>query len=109
MGPAWKCLFASEIGTSHVKRGDPCQDSAIVRSAFVNGEEFLIVACSDGAGSCPLSHEGSSLVCEAFSHAVTDEIAVAISNGIESVAAFRTCITSARQRLVQEATVREVS
>lgn len=58
----WKTLHASEVGTSHLSTGHPCQDAAAVRRVLVGSEEYLLIAICDGAGSAELSHEGARFV-----------------------------------------------
>jgi Protein phosphatase 2C len=58
----WKTLHASEAGTSHLAASLPCQDAADVRRLLVGGEEFLLIAICDGAGSAVLAHEGAQFV-----------------------------------------------
>ncbi len=108
MGQAWKYLCASEIGTSHSKRGDRCQDNSLARELIVGNDRWLIVACSDGAGSCPLSHEGSLLACEAFTAASSEYLRIGkLQDGI-SQEVFLSWVTEARQRVLREAAARNV-
>ncbi len=68
---AWRCIAASSIGTSHVRAGLPCQDSAECRLFSARGDDPALVAVvSDGAGSAPESEEGSRLACSTASDAV---------------------------------------
>lgn len=66
MSLSWKIICGISIGTSHVKRGSPCQDFALTRQLNINGEQFLVIACADGAGSCSLSDKGAALACATF-------------------------------------------
>lgn len=54
----WRILGASEIGTSHVRQGTPCQDA---HGSVLMSPEFLVAAVADGLGSAPNSGEGASL------------------------------------------------
>ena len=56
--PSWRVASASVRGTSHVKTGQPCQDSVY---HCVTSGGALIAAVADGAGSAALSDIGSSL------------------------------------------------
>ena len=64
---SWRTAFASVIGTSHVRAGLPCQDASgclVIRDG--DGEEILIAAVSDGAGTAKRSEVGSSLAVARF-------------------------------------------
>ena len=54
----WRVASASVRGTSHVKTGQPCQDSVY---HCVTSSGALIAAVADGAGSAALSDRGSSI------------------------------------------------
>jgi hypothetical protein len=59
--PSWRIASASEIGTSHIGSGTPCQDSAaqeVIETA--EGPVLAAVVC-DGAGSAAHSEVGSQL------------------------------------------------
>jgi len=56
----WFGTAASVVGTGHIARGIPCQDS----SAVVMEHEFQLAVVSDGAGSARLSQHGSAAVVE---------------------------------------------
>jgi len=63
----WRTAFATSIGTSHAKTGTPCQDAgrcAVVEAA--DGEEVLLIAVSDGAGTAKRSDVGSSMAVNHF-------------------------------------------
>lgn len=68
----WRVLRASVVGTSHAKTGAPCQDASDAARLPSSDGEVLGLACSDGAGSARLSHEGSSLACAAILGEVHD-------------------------------------
>jgi hypothetical protein len=55
----WRIAAASAIGTSHIKNGQPCQDSVRVRLVQTPNGPVLISAVSDGAGSAAHSEIGS--------------------------------------------------
>jgi hypothetical protein len=74
MLPVWNYVHASAIGTSHADRGEQCQDSSAVDVLEVGGEAILVLTCSDGAGSCPRSGEGSFLACTTFIDIVRREL-----------------------------------
>jgi hypothetical protein len=60
----WRFAFASVMGTSHHKSGDPCQDaSACELLTRGDGDDVLIAVACDGAGSARLSQVGSHETC----------------------------------------------
>jgi len=59
----WKAIAASEIGTAHQKRNQPCQDYADF--CLLDGD-VLVGAVSDGAGSAMHSEQGSRLAVKAI-------------------------------------------
>ena len=59
----WRVIRASVQGTSHIKTGQPCQDSSAVAANAPDG--ILIAAVADGAGSAALSADGSRLAADA--------------------------------------------
>jgi hypothetical protein len=67
----WRATAASAIGTSHVKRQEPCQDVSL---CAVSGER-LICAVSDGAGSAAHAEIGAQLAAiqfAAWARTITD-------------------------------------
>lgn len=64
----WRYVAASVPGTSHIEAAQPCQDACEVKQAVTpDGEEFLVLIASDGAGSALFSQEGSQIVCQFLS------------------------------------------
>jgi len=56
----WRWIGRSVRGTSHVRAGTPCQDACrIDRVGEGPDGAVLVLVCADGAGSAPLSQEGS--------------------------------------------------
>ncbi|BCA07779.1 PP2C family serine/threonine-protein phosphatase [Bradyrhizobium diazoefficiens] len=55
----WRIAATSAIGTSHIKNGQPCQDSVDVKLVRSLSGPVLISAVSDGAGSAAHSEIGS--------------------------------------------------
>lgn len=49
------------VGTSHKERGGPGQDAFLVEIAERNGDQILVVAVSDGAGSARAADVGSKI------------------------------------------------
>ena len=63
-GRRWRYAFASAIGTSHVRSGDPCQDACVCEVFEVPRRgDVLVAVAADGAGSAKLSQFGSSETC----------------------------------------------
>ncbi len=63
----WRIAGASVIGTSHVGSGLPCQDAH--RCAVLHdrdGQEVLVAAAADGAGSARCAERGAGLAVAAF-------------------------------------------
>ena len=63
----WKFGFASVAGTSHRKASLPCQDASRAEIFHdQNGQEVLIAAASDGAGSAAQAQLGAMFAAEFF-------------------------------------------
>lgn len=71
MPETWKLLLGSAIGTSHERRGEPCQDYAHGREFLVGTSSILILACADGAGSASHAQIGAKLACLTFLQAAS--------------------------------------
>ncbi|MBD2151684.1 protein phosphatase 2C domain-containing protein [Pseudanabaena sp. FACHB-1277] len=57
----WRAIARFEMGTDHISTQTPCQDYAEYKPY---GNDYLIGAVSDGAGSRSLSHYGSKIAVE---------------------------------------------
>jgi serine/threonine protein phosphatase PrpC len=69
----WRVAQASAIGTAHVNQGTECQDrfcSEIIETK--SGEEVLIAAVADGAGSTTDGQTGAEIACRFFVEEVVD-------------------------------------
>lgn len=101
----WKILRDRAQGTSHKISNTVCQDSEL-HSIFKFGDkEYLLLCCSDGAGSASLSDKGSELACLTLSHSVEAEFA----NGKsledvtrETIVSWYECATKAIQEEAQK-------
>lgn len=73
----WKIAAASVAGTSHLRTGQPCQDSTQFRCLPIPGAppDTLISAVADGAGSAAYSDQGSRLAAAASINAIARSLA----------------------------------
>ena len=104
----WRVAGASVQGTSHIRSGQPCQDSGY---HYISPEgDILIAAVSDGAGSARLSDVGSALAARESVEAARISMShssAEISEGyLRSIA--RTGAIIARSRLEKEASSRGI-
>lgn len=89
----WKHAHASVVGTSHLRHGLSCQDASRAEVIAHKGEDTLLLVCSDGAGSAPLSEEGSRLACELFIRGAAERVALGFSPAaMTSDEATRLCL-----------------
>lgn len=72
----WNYVHACVSGTSHAKTGACCQDASRVSAVRWQGNDALVLACSDGAGSASLSDVGSKVACEDFVRGATEWLAL---------------------------------
>jgi len=73
IGVTWRFVNAASRGTSHDASGTPCQDDCfadVVPSA--TGEDVLVAAVADGAGSAARSEIGSGIVCASLIARMTE-------------------------------------
>ncbi|MFO0841874.1 MAG: PP2C family serine/threonine-protein phosphatase [Gemmataceae bacterium] len=101
MAGRWSVLHASVAGTSHQRRGQPCQDAAFA------GEEgdVLVAACADGAGSAVRAEEGAKLACRSAVLAALSDIRGGFPLHLDRL---RGWVDQARVRLSHEACVNNV-
>lgn len=66
----WRYLADSVVGTSHERSGLPCQDSNQITNVTINDIDYLILACSDGAGSAAYSDIGAKAACQEITEQV---------------------------------------
>ena len=72
----WRTAYASVAGTSHITSGMPCQDAG--RCVVVKdraGNDILLAAVSDGAGSASRSEFGADLTVETFMGVLSGAVA----------------------------------
>lgn len=99
----WKVLHASVRGTAHEHREQPCQDAACTGIAVTEGEEVLVAACADGAGSARFADVGARIAVQAFVVAALAEVRAGLSPKAELVSQVRAWVQHARNRLSFEA------
>ena len=69
LSPTWKWVGACATGTSHIRAGTHCQDSA--GCVEVKESRALVAVVSDGAGSAEFSAIGSRIVVNGFVRCAT--------------------------------------
>lgn len=73
----WSTVYASVIGTSHLKTGAPCQDASQCRTIkLADEQEVFIGIVSDGAGSASHSQVGSEIAVNMFLKKFTEIIQI---------------------------------
>jgi len=81
----WKYGSASAAGTLHLKSSTLCQDASRAEVVLdAGGNEVLVAAVSDGAGSAALAHLGSGLACDLFVDDVKSHIEGGSASAISS-------------------------
>jgi Protein phosphatase 2C len=68
--PRWSWVGACSIGSSHIREGTTCQDSAGCIELAIRDEHALLAIVSDGAGSAKYSGIGSRIVVDCFARCV---------------------------------------
>src|SRR5258707_7481270 len=66
IGPRWTWASARATGTSHLKAGKGCDDSAACLESAQGKRSILVSVVSDGAGSASYSAIGSRIASQAF-------------------------------------------
>ncbi len=94
----WKYGFASVSGTVHLKASTQCQDASRAEIVLdTGGNEVLVAAASDGAGSAALAQLGSSLACNLFVDDVRSHIEAGRASDISSENFFADWVVKFRQ------------
>ncbi len=98
---SWQAVGASVVGTSHLRRGLPCQDAYAVDC----GREIAIAAVADGLGSAERAEIGSRLAVDTALTTLRAQLTEAVPTEAEAWGqALRTSFAAARQALVDTAT-----
>lgn len=80
----WRLAAASVTGSSHVRLGLPCQDSAAAKVFHdADDNEVLVIVVSDGAGSASRAEIGSSIACSTVTEAA--EVYFAAGGRLEAI------------------------
>jgi hypothetical protein len=90
----WKVIGASVPGTSHLQVGKGCEDASI----GIGGDDVMCLAVADGAGSRPLSGQGSRIAVDTVA-----ELAGDIHRGGDAEAWLRAAFAAVHRRIAQEA------
>ena len=103
----WSVIRASVQGTSHIKTGQPCQDSSSVAMNAPDG--MLVAAVADGAGSAVLSADGSRIAADAATRSATRLLRLHTHPVYEGVLKeiLQEAVNAARNALEAEAQKRE--
>ncbi|MDR3500686.1 MAG: PP2C family serine/threonine-protein phosphatase [Parvibaculum sp.] len=100
----WKVALASEIGTSHLSGGTPCQDFSLAKVLEgPNKETLLYIVVADGAGSASRAERGAEIACTTVANAIELHWAGGGSvDAIDRILAAR-WIEQAREAIVEQA------
>lgn len=104
----WRVVPASVPGTSHEKRGQPCQD-AHYWSRLPDG--VLIAAVADGAGSAPFGEVGSAIAVQTAVELIGTQAAQLTANGqiINWDSLIRETLQTVQNAIAAEAQTRDVA
>lgn len=99
MSLVWSYTKATQVGTSHIKRNEGCQDNAFVYSLRGFKSKFgppLLAAVADGAGSSKFSAEGSRFVLSNLKAEICRTLATRRTDLTSDLLRSAVSITSAR-------------
>lgn len=99
----WKFLAESVVGTSHLRTGAPCQDRAFGMLTRPDGEDLLVLACADGAGSAAQSQYGAELASRGFVELACQAFQDGLAMGVVDAAQVRAWYQEIHGRLADEA------
>lgn len=102
----WRVAGASRTGRSHLRTGMPCQDAHRAGVLWANGEEWLLVVASDGAGSASHAETGSRVIVDTVFDVLEEQLNSPGGSPLDT-ATLTVAAEEARQAL--ERTAREES
>lgn len=98
----WRVAGASRPGRSHLRTGMPCQDAHRVGIQWANGEEWLLVVASDGAGSASHAEIGSRVIVDTVFDVLEEQVNSPDRSPLDT-ASLMLAAEEARQALVRTA------
>jgi hypothetical protein len=105
----WCWIGACSTGSSHIKAGTGCQDSACCVEIAIGDNNVLLAVVSDGAGTAQFSSVGSRLVVEGFARRALSDLRAGLNFEEISSERIRDWIDDIRERIFVSAKRREVS
>jgi Protein phosphatase 2C len=103
----WRVVSASEIGTSHIAAGTSCEDSCWAQvDSTADGQPFLSMFVSDGAGSAARGGEGAELAIEAAGGFITSKLRLKEFGLCDALAVE--CVVAIRERIYGHAETQDL-
>src|SRR5437870_1717074 len=101
---SWRMIQASAIDTSHIEKGEVCQDECLAGTFCApDGEEYFLSLVSDGAGSARHGERGAAIACDAGRAIIEQWIRETVSLSGLTQEAVTSWIVAIRQRICQAA------
>lgn len=101
---SWRVVSASEIGTSHIAAGTACEDSCWAQvDVTAEGQPFLSMFVSDGAGSAARGGEGAELAIQAAADFIASKLKLK-EFGLSDALAVE-CVVAIRERIYSRAEI----
>lgn len=98
----WRVVSASKIGTSHITAGTTCEDSCWAEvDVTAEGQPFLSMFVSDGAGSASRGGEGAELAIHAAADFIANKLTLK-EFGLSDDLAVE-CVLAIRERIYSRA------
>jgi hypothetical protein len=102
----WCWVGASATGSSHVRTGTGCQDTASCIEVPVGQNSALVAIVSDGAGSAEFSSVGSRIVVEYFARCAVAHLRTKSLSDEVTVELVREWLDDVRNRIYRAAEIR---